>query len=283
MKRVFLTLLCLLIVSVGGYKLWYYIKYPYSVPVSIGASVVSDLGDGPVEVILHKYNSTRKNKYQTTGESISFSFPSDMYYYGKNQDGGPQWKIGLKLDYYTLEAMEPQLRLTEKLIPDMTAYNQAHTELDTKKTIIQIYSGITGAGPNYGPVLNGRYNKSGQFCDLTIYNDGSYPIFSDPKYKDVYPFTEGEHFYPLITKEIQKLSMKEAIKVLKDQNGFYAYCDPAKSNLFCNAKTTFEGWDLKYQFPKAELCNWKETRTRIREFLSKYVVKRTPPRVTEDK
>ncbi|WP_085899413.1 hypothetical protein [Kiloniella majae] len=282
MRKVIATSL-LIIISIAGYKLWYAIKYPYSVPVRLNPGPVVDKGSEPIIVTLHKYNSTREDKYQTTGESISFAFPADMYFYRGNQDGGPQWKIGLRLDYYAFEAIEPKLRETEKLVLDMDAYSKARRELTRNQSYIDIYSGITPiSGPKYSSILDGDYRETDQFCDLTIYSDGSEPTFSNPEYKDVYPFTNGEHFYPLTTMEIQELDVKKVLKKIQREDGFYANCKSFKNNRFCNAKTTFEGWDISYQFPKTELCNWEGTRTRMRDFLSKYVINRTPPRKAEN-
>ena len=200
--------------------------YPYSVPVTLNGSVTLGMDNTPIEVILHKYKPTRDDKYNTTGESISFAFPGDMYSYGENTDGGPQWKIKLLIDYYTLEAIEPKLRATRYKFSDEA--RRLEREITKNEVGVQIYSGITGAGPSYWRILDGTYKEMGQFCDLKIYDDGSYPIFSDPKYKDVYPFTEGEHFYLPVSEEVKKLSRKEARKFLKAQDGFYAYCDPSE-------------------------------------------------------
>ena len=61
-----------------------------------------DLSDRPIETTLHKYDHKSKNKYLTTGVSITFSFPAAYYYRFDNQRGGPQYEIELALDYQDL-------------------------------------------------------------------------------------------------------------------------------------------------------------------------------------
>lgn len=205
-----------------------------------------------------------------------------MYFYSNNQKGGAQWDISLYVDYYSFEPMWPKRWELENLLPDMDFYSKSSRKLDARKTSISVSSNISSVGSiYYSPVLRDRYIGDGEYCDLTIYRKEKEIIISDPKYRDAYPFNKEGHFFTFIDERYKKIKINEAIKQLKTEDHFYAYCSALNSHTSCYASTNFEGWSLNYHLPKKDLCSWKKIRSRMRDFLSKHVVSRTPMRSTK--
>lgn len=215
---------------------------------------------------------------EVTGKSISFEFPRAIYTLSVNAQGGPQSRIGVSVDRTTLDRINTAREVQELNISNVTESNAYVLErLVTRNLGAYIYTNRSdqyrGDYENMQKAVAERGVKPlAEFCGITWFRESDVDTFRRPG-GSIASISPGPNF-----------------GYGADLIGYLDGPDvsPAQTATFCNAElyycqiyAPFEDWPMSFRLPRSELCEWPSELERVRSFIGKHVVARTPHRSDE--
>jgi hypothetical protein len=250
-------------------------NHRYDVPVGVPTSLNKYDDEIPVATTLHEYANWGSSD-ETTGRSISFSFPRSYYAFSSNARGGPQRYVAISIDRLTMDRVDTQREIAIGNLNTIPTNAYVLESLGVRNFDISIYSNKSNRYQGNYRAIHEALSKGttapfAAFCGITWY-----------LHRQVKPWlTEPNGIVPS-NKEGPGFGLGAALSAALD--GEYvdgepatAYCNAGAS--YCEIYASFEDWPMSFRVPREDLCSWQLALTRARSFLDQHVIERTERRV----
>jgi hypothetical protein len=258
-----------------GYHLW---ETRHFVPVGLATSLNKTDDEVPVITTLHEYLEWG-NSDETTGKSVSFTFPRGHYTFGGNARGGPQLAIGVSVDRYTLDRIDTRVEFEKLKSPYMPKSNAYILErLGARNLGIRVYTNksINFVG-DYESIQEAVAERSvkplASFCGMVWFLQHEVDDWRNSS-NETAPSAEPSPVF----------GYGAALIGYLEGSGI----DSARTSLYCNAELAyclfdapFEDWTMSFRMPRASLCEWPTELARVQAYLAQHVSQRTSRRPAE--
>lgn len=247
----------------------------YSVPVDVPTVLNRHDDEVPVVTTLHEYLDSGSSD-ETTGQSVSFSFPRSHYTFASNAYGGPQRRIGISVDRTTLHRINAKEEIEKLQNPYIGVSNaQVLARLGERNLDITVHSnksrGLRGDYRRIQKAVDERGIKPiAAFCEMNWFLKSDVDGWTSTPSQTIFSTTPGRSF-----------------GYGADLEGYLAAAEirPEHTATFCNAELSycmifvpFENWAMSFRIPRANLCNWPSELARVRTYLAEHVTERTERR-----
>ncbi len=273
-RRISIAVGLLCLVMAGTWYAHYKWERRYFVPVGVPTSLNRYDDDTPVTTTLHEYADFGSSD-ETTGKSISFTFPRSLYTFASNARGGPQRRIGISIDRVTLDRVDTsaELQKLRPTIPHSNAYVLANLHL--RNLDIWIHTNQNHWFQSIYPRIERARSKRtiapiASFCGLSWYLERDVRGRTNEANPKFPPTSPGPNF-------------GYGADLLATIDGAFVGGEPASAycNMeggYCHIYASFEDWPLSFRILRGQLCEWPTELKRVRSFLENHVSGRTSRR-----
>jgi hypothetical protein len=246
-------------------------SYSQEVPVLFDPAPNSQTDDKAVVTTLFEYVSQESDT--TTGKSISFSFPRSYYGLAANADGGPQYRVNIRVDVDALAPIVPREEEIELSRLPPQEIKEKLWELRDRDLRINIYSSTKSVARVLRDIAAYRAWKKGapgpiaEICDLVLFDDQvdlrqPDKSYSAPSNKNVFE---------------RSLGLVGVLRAEMAEDALTAVSCARQSDV-CIFQAPFRDWMKSFTLRRGDLCKWKQVSGAIDNLLNQHVVGQTPRR-----
>lgn len=246
-------------------------SYSQEVPVLFDPVPNSQTDDKPVVTTLFEYVSQESDAM--TGKSISFSFPRSYYGLAANADGGPQYRVNIRVDVDALSPIVPREEEIESSRLPPPEMKEKLWELRDRDLAINVYSISKSIALVQRDIAAYRAWKKGapgpiaEICDLVLFDEQ----VDLPQPDTSYTAPSNKNVFD------SSLGLVGVLRAEMSEDALTAVSCARQSDV-CIFQSPFRDWMKSFKLRRGDLCDWKQVSGAIDDLLTQHVVGQTPRR-----